>query len=108
MRSDLAYFNLEQKALRPVRHQVVTDAVAPSASDVIGTDKSEICGEGGILCHGSKDLGNCGKIGVSGQPRWLCTSNMSGNRWLGLSSFGRDERFPLKEPSAAISTSAKR
>jgi hypothetical protein len=29
MRSDLAYFNLEQKALRPVRHEVVTDAVAP-------------------------------------------------------------------------------
>ena len=29
MRSDLAYFNLEQKTLRPVWHEVFTDAVAP-------------------------------------------------------------------------------
>jgi hypothetical protein len=72
MRPDLAYFNLEQKTLRPVRHQVVADAVAPPVTDVVGTDKSEICGEGGILCQGSKDLGNCGKISASGQPRWVC------------------------------------
>jgi hypothetical protein len=43
MRSDLAYFNLEQKILRPARHEVVTGAVAPPVTDVFGTDKSEIC-----------------------------------------------------------------
>jgi len=34
-------------------------------------------GEGGILCQGPKDLENCSKISVSGQPRWVvCTGSM--------------------------------
>lgn len=45
-------------------------------------------GEGGILCQGPKDLENCSKISVSGQPRLVvCTGSMYRNRRLGSSAF---------------------
>ena len=48
MRSDLACFNLEQKTLRPVRHEVVTDVLGTFRYRCLRAGQSETGGEGGI------------------------------------------------------------
>jgi hypothetical protein len=48
MRSDLACFNLEQKTLRPVRHEVVTHVLGTTCYRCLQAGQSEIGGEGGI------------------------------------------------------------
>jgi hypothetical protein len=85
MRSDLAYFNLEQKALRPVRHQVVTDAVAPRLAMSLGRISQKFAEREGFSAKVPRTSETAVKSAFPDNRGGLRTTNMSGNRWLGLS-----------------------
>jgi hypothetical protein len=95
---------------QPVRHEVVTHVLGTWCYLSVRAGQKRSGGEGGILCQGPRDLENCNKTSVSGQPRRVvCTGSMYRNRRLSSSGFRRmanafhrrervDARSPNEDP----------